>query len=53
MHVRALSVLAAIPLALAALSGCGSAAGEEQAASGSAAADGAFPRAIASLATSF
>jgi iron complex transport system substrate-binding protein len=44
MRVRApLTVLAAIPLALAALSGCGSAAGEEQTTSGSAAADGAFP----------
>ncbi len=44
MRVRApLTVLAAIPLALAALSGCGSAAGEEQTTSGTAAADGAFP----------
>jgi iron complex transport system substrate-binding protein len=44
MRVRApLTVLAAIPLALAALSGCGSAAGEEQEASGGASADGTFP----------
>jgi iron complex transport system substrate-binding protein len=44
MRVRAhLTVLAAVPLALAALSGCGSAAGEEEAASGSSASDGAFP----------
>jgi iron complex transport system substrate-binding protein len=43
MRVRApLTVLAAIPLALAALSGCGSAAGEESTSSGGAA-DGAFP----------
>ena len=44
MRVRApLTVLAAIPLALAALSGCGSAAGEEETTSGSSAGDGAFP----------
>jgi len=43
MRVRApLTVLAAMPLAMAALSGCGSAAGEEQT-SGSSANDGAFP----------
>jgi iron complex transport system substrate-binding protein len=43
MRVRApLTVLAAIPLALAALSGCGSAAGEESGPSGSAP-DGVFP----------
>jgi iron complex transport system substrate-binding protein len=47
MHARVpLTVLAAIPLALAALSGCGSAAGEEQATSGTAAADGAFPATV-------
>src|SRR5688572_22894094 len=44
MQARApLTLLAAIPLALGGLSGCGSAAGEEQATSGGAAADGAFP----------
>ena len=44
MRVRApLSVVAAIPLAVAALSGCGSAAGEEQSSSAGTAADGAFP----------
>jgi iron complex transport system substrate-binding protein len=44
MRVRApLTVMAAIPLALAALSGCGSAAGEEETTSGSSAGDGAFP----------
>jgi iron complex transport system substrate-binding protein len=44
MRVRApLSVAVAIPLALAALSGCGSAAGEEQPSSSGAVADGAFP----------
>src|SRR5688500_8819787 len=43
MRVRApLTVLAAIPLALAALSGCGAAAGEEPTPSGSAS-DGVFP----------
>ena len=44
MRVRApLTVLAAIPLALAALSGCGSAAGEERTTAGGSAGDGAFP----------
>jgi iron complex transport system substrate-binding protein len=47
MRVRApLTVLAAVPLALAALSGCGSAAGEEPTSSGSAAGGGAFPVSI-------
>ena len=44
MRVRApLTVLAAIPLALAALSGCGSAAGEDRTDSASSASDAAFP----------
>ena len=44
MRVRApLTVLAAVPLALAALSGCGSATAEDRAGSGSGASDGAFP----------
>jgi iron complex transport system substrate-binding protein len=44
MRVRApLTMLAAVPLALAALSGCGSATAEDRAGSGPSASDGAFP----------
>jgi iron complex transport system substrate-binding protein len=44
MRVRApLTMLAAVPFAVAALSGCGSATAEDRAGSGSSASDGAFP----------
>ncbi|TFV78275.1 iron-siderophore ABC transporter substrate-binding protein [Blastococcus sp. CT_GayMR19] len=47
MRVRApLTLLAAVPLALGVLSGCGSAAGEAETASGGGATDGAFPVSI-------